>query len=400
MVLVSGIVDDSIKSVSTVYDIKLFRSFTDFAEYVETVPIVVDVFVISTNELAFNGPNISRFMRTLESPFLDIKGKIIYLLDEGTQKDMVSKFVNERGLSNWVLYQGELNIKFITDIVTGDARQSSEGVTDIVTYRMRAKEFVQQQNELRYQTEDEQYYTDEDKLQGIPDEPEPDQIIVPTEETLTIDYIVGSNTPARTILSYLMAQYRTMTGKTIIIERDAEYHRLTDWHTKVGVESLFITMDEVFSNIESVISKIHKTSQRLIVIGAVRRIEYDYNFIFDLIYNNCRSAAHFIVKECDLAETPHNRDYILVCGNTVPDILDLSCNLRYEVDPRFASFVGLQTVDIFPATLSTDEFKTVMEKAVQKNNLRCEVFKVRGLQLREEGGAYDLFSVLSRNHSR
>lgn len=400
MFVIAENIDDSIKSQTAVYDIRLFKSFVDFEKYVDITSIVLDTIIVTTNELPFTATNMARFLNVLKSPLLQVKGNIVYLIDRNCSYKDVMQFVEGNQLNNWAVYQGDLTVKFITDIVTGEGRQSAEGQTELVTYRIRASEYIKQQNLKKYDNssnETYRYATDEELLEGIPNEEEPESINPTIDIGTQINYIVG-NGLERTIMVFLLAQYFTLAGKTIIVERDWEYHTLTDMVAKSGVACELITIDEMLEDVNHVINKIKSTHEKLVVIGSKQRKKYNYNFIMDLLESNLKSSVSNIIRECDYSETPYGRNYTIVTQNTMPSVLK-SCNsLSHDIDIHRVTFVGVQLGDLGPMNLSSKEMGAVIDTVLSKNGVPAQVVRVKGILLKGEDVVYDMLSILNRGN--
>ena len=92
MFVVSEILDESIKSQTTVSDVRLFKNYVDFESFIERTPIIINTLVITSRELPFNNSNMTRLSTTLGSPFLRIDGQVIYAIDKVYDKKVVTKF--------------------------------------------------------------------------------------------------------------------------------------------------------------------------------------------------------------------------------------------------------------------------------------------------------------------
>ena len=79
MFVISELLDESIKAQTTVYDVRLFRTFIDFESFIEGTPIILNTLVASTRELPFNNTNMVRLVGALGSPFLQLTGPFIYI---------------------------------------------------------------------------------------------------------------------------------------------------------------------------------------------------------------------------------------------------------------------------------------------------------------------------------
>lgn len=397
MFVISELLDESIKSQTPVYDISLFRSFIDFENFIEGIPVIINTLVITTNELPFNNSNMARLMQSVNSPFLQITGSIIYIIDDSYQKKVVESFMKQNEVQKYAVYQGTIDVRFVTDIITGEARESQEQQAYEVTYRIRAKDFIKQADALKYDDLDTHYVSDEEDLQDIPDEEIPDDIRPSEDYDTEITYISGSDREERTVLAFLIAQYKSLSGKTVIIEHDKEFHRLTEYYTKSGIEdALFITMNEVYQNVHEVIVKIIETSSKLIVIGAIDRINYDYSFIFSLFYSNLRTYVTDFIMECDYKEVPYGVHVIYVTANTVPQVLETAVNIRQVVDTDKTVFIGLQMHDIAPIDLATQEMTSIFAAVLNLEDVIGEVLYAGSIKLKGEQSAYDIFSIISR----
>lgn len=402
MFVIAENIDDSVKSQTAVYDIRLFKSFVDFEKYVDITSIVLDTIILTTNELPFTATNMTRFLNILNSPLLQVKGNIVYLIDKSYSYSNVMQFVEANNLSNWAIYQGELTVKFITDIITGEGRQTSEGQTELITYRIRASEYIKQQNLEKFNKNEEvedyhKYITDEELLEGIPVVEEPESINPTIDIGTNINYIVGSGLE-RTIMVFLLAQYHALSGKTVIVEKDWEYHTLTEIVLKSGVQCELITIDELYDDISHVINRIKETPEKLIVIGNKQRRKFTYNFIMDVLESNLKGSVSNIIRECNYNETPYGRFYTIAVQNTMPSILK-SCNsLQYDIDINQVTFVGVQIGDLGPMNLTSKEMGSVIDMVLNKNGIPSQVVKVKGILLKGEEVVYDMLSIINRGN--
>ena len=101
MFLIAGNIDDSIKSQTSVYEITLFKTFVDFEKYVDENPVIIETLVITTNELQFTNTNMIRLLNILNSPFLEIKGNVVYLVDYTYKISVINDLLSNRGIMNW-----------------------------------------------------------------------------------------------------------------------------------------------------------------------------------------------------------------------------------------------------------------------------------------------------------
>lgn len=400
MFIVASNIDDSIKSISAVYDISIFPNFLAFEEFINTTPIVLGCIIISERELPFTSTNMARVLDLLSAPFLKLTGNCIYLIGEQTSRDVVSSFFEDNEITTIIAYQGDLSQRFIGDIVSGAARIADESETEVITYRMRASEYAVAQNIKKYESDEDGYVTDEEALSSIPDIPEP-EIQVPSVDILTsIFYVVGKPSYERTLFTWIEAQYLSLNGKVLIIESDVMYHRLTDMVCKSSINFELIDMFEFMVNPTSIINQIKESPAKLIILGCKQRTYYDYDFTFDIIVSNLTGWIDYFIKECDFSQTPYGQFYNVVCADTVPDILECCNSLAYDVDEDKVVMVGVRTNMQTEVNVSSHEMTDIVQTILEKHKLRAEVVEAKGINLKGDEVVYDVFSIISRGNER
>lgn len=400
MFIVASNIDDSIKSITPIYDITIFPDFLKFEEYINETPIKLGSIIISSKELPFTSANMSRLLDLLSAPFLKLTGNCIYLISNDIDKDVVSSFFEENEVTTIISYQGDLSSRFISDVVSGAARIADESETEIITYRMRASDYAMAQNIKKYESDEDAYVTDEEALSNIPPMNEPD-VQVPSVDILSSTYyVVGKASYERTLFTFIEAQYLSLVGKTLIVESDIQYHRLTDMVLRSNSKYEYIDITEFLTNPTQVINSIKGITSRLIVIGSKDRIHYDYDFVFDILTSNLIGWVDYFIKECDFTQTPYGSYYNIVCADTVPDILECCNSLLYDVDETKVLMVGIRTTDKTAVNISSSEMTDIVRTVLEKNRLMAEVVVANDINLRGEEIVYDVLSLIGRGNER
>lgn len=400
MFVVAGNVDDSIKSATPVYDISIFPHFLAFEEYINTTPIVLGSIVISERELPFTNTNMAKLLDLLSAPFLKLTGQCIYLIGQETSKDMVASFLEDNQITTVVCYQGDLSARFVMEIISGAGRLADESETEIITYRMRASDYAVAQSIKKYESDDDGYITDEEALSVIPTMEEP-EVQVPSVDILTSTfYVVGKQSLERTLFTFIEAQYLSLTGKTLIVESDVKYHRLTDMAMKSSIAFAYYDIEDLMCNPSAAIADIKNSANNLIIIGCKNRFNYDYNFIMDILFSNLTGWIDYFIKECDYTQTPYGQYYSIVCADTVPDILECCNSLAYDIDPSRVMMIGVRTSAKTSLNCSSREMTDICRLVLDKPNLRAEVVEANGIELRGDEVVYDVFSVIGRGNER
>ena len=396
--IIADNIDDSIQVQVSSYDIKVFKTFTEFESYINVTPIVLDTLVISEKVIPFTGQNMARILMATNSPFLKLNGNVVYLINGSTDLDTVNIFLETRDIKNWAVYQGDLSVKFITDIVVGNGRRAQENVNEVVTYRIRTSDYIKQQNQLRYENNGGKYQTDEDLLQGIPDVEEPEEVVPTSEHTLVTNYIVGDNVLERPLTVFLLAQYLSMKQRVLIIEKDTDYHMLTEIVTKSDVPFTFIEVDDLLRDVAQTLDKIKVANDRLVLVGVKNRLKYDYNFVFDVLHSNLKDSFDVMIRECDFEETPYGKYYTVVTPNNVPALLKCCNSLKYKINKEEATFVGVQTSNLGALNITSSEMKGIIEMVLECNGVAAQVVQANGLLLKGDEIVYDVLSILNRGN--
>lgn len=398
MFIIASNIDDSIKSVTPIYDISIFSNFIDFESMIETTPMKLGSIIISENELPFTNVSIARLLDVLSAPFLQLKGNCIYLISDNTSKEMVNSFIEDNGIENIVVYQGDLSSRYISEVVSGTARASDETETEVITYRMRASEYAMSQNIKKYESDEDKYMTDEDILSGIPDIEEPEVLVPAIDNISYIYYMVGKSSQERVLFTFLTAQYLSLSGKVVLVESDVQYHRLTDMVLKSNAKYQYIDLTEFINNPTDTLNKIKNSSYNIIVLGVKNKIIYNYDFIFDLLISNLSGFIDYFVRECDYSQTPYGSYYNIICADTVPDVIECCNSLLYDVDENKVIMIGIRTNKKTPVNISSREMADIVNILLEKNCLAAEVLEACGIDLKGDENIYDLFSIIARGN--
>lgn len=400
LILVAGNVDDSIKSITPVYDITIYPTFLKFEEFINGTPIVIDSIIILERELQFTSANMARILSLLAEPFLKLTGKLVYLISPETSAKAVQSFIDENDIKNFVFYQGDLNSQFIANVISGVVRDADEEETEIVTYRVRATEYAVSQGVKKYESDKGDYITDEEELMDIPDLPEPQTQIPDINILSNTYYFVGEPSYERTLLSFIVAQYLSLNGKTLIVESDVEYHRLSDMVLRANVKYEFYYIDKFFENPTNVLNEIKMSNANLIVLGIEERYKYDYIFLFDLLWNNLQGYINYFIKECDFREAPYSQAYNIVCANTVPDVIKCCQQLMYDIDENNVNIISVRTNRKNECNLTSTETAEMFKAMLDKDYINAQVVELTGLCLKGDESIYDIFSIIGRGNER
>ena len=393
MFVVSSIIDDSIKSLVVMYDMTIFNDFMRLEDYILKTPCIVNTIIITETDLPFTSNNMQRLDEMLHAPFLQLTGKVIYLIGKDTPKEVVEKFLKEYDL-DITIYQDNLTLEFISGVITGTSRTTDEEETEIVTYRMRSSEYQQQLLIKKYESDQELYENDENDLSEIEPIREPDVQIPDAVEVTKLQYIIGEDSYDRTLFAWLIAQYLSRTAKTIIIESDFKYHTLTDMVFKSNVNYVYIDIEDFIDKPADCIRKITMSYDTLFVFGITKKRDYDYDFMVNLIKSSLDHIVEYIVKEGNFRMAPYSSSYTIVSGATVPEVLKTVSSLEYDLDKENTKWAAIASKNIGQGNISTTELKDILTVTTGYDNIVMDVFEIHGLNYSGGGDTYDLRSFI------
>ena len=399
--VVAANVDESIKRLCPSYNIQIFPDFPSLEEYVDTTPDIVYAIIVTEDVLQFTGSNMARLRSVVENPFLTLTNRCVYLYGMGTSQERVKNWNNGNEDFAVSTYQGVINDQFIIGIINGKLRDSDEERIEEVTYRYRATEYAQDQKVKRYESDNnERYVSDEEEMAGIPDVEEPVEY-TPVGNVKMEEYpIIGFPGHARTALAFVEAQYLALSARTLIIESDVRYHRLTDMVLKSQVECLYVDIAELFSNVNGTLDLIKSSKDNLIVVGSTTDIKYDYAYVRSLLGDVLKDFVQNFVIECDFTETPYNGYYTVVFDDTLPDLLRCTDALLYPVNNLNTVFIGVRQNTLQPYNLSTTEISDIICEVLSVDEVYAQTVTLNGSTIKKEDSVYDLFSIIGRGNRR
>ena len=390
--IVSSNVDDSIRSASIYSDVMVFKTFTEFEAYVDVTPIDASMIIVNSKDLQFTNNSMSRMVNILNSTFVSLSGFLYYMVDDQEIKERVIALCKKNGYTKIkCIYSQTLHAKDVADVLSGESLSSKETVTEIRNYRIRAADYVRSQKDKEGLYYENAYQSDEDLLSGIPDEEMPEDLRA-TDSTKVVKHVVcGNNIRERCAWVLLKAQYLSLTGKVLILERDTEYHTLFDMISKIDVDYEFFDVVSIFRDCSDVISQIKVSKSKLIFVGTKSRIEYNYDILMNILVSNLEENLDFYIYETVLSQIPYGTSVDVVIPTTVPEIFR-SVNMMSSISEfNDIHFVGLDITNLGIVSISEAEFRALLCEIFQYNNLKCSVAKIHGLLLRKEIGLGGIF---------
>lgn len=393
VIVISSYVDSTIREYQVDVRFHLFKTLDELDQYVEQTPLRADELFVTKEVFPNVNTSLNYFMQLLENPFLKVD-KITYITEVNSPEiASVNYIIDQKKYENWEIVEGHLTREYVSGIINGNLRNEVLNPKRKAVYRVPRETYLKERLKNRDSLEEE-YEDDEKQLRNIPDMELPDSSISDSSNVCEIYKIVGADNDERTMFAFLTAQYLSFSGKTMILERDVDYHRLTEFVTKAELPNvMLVEVAELLSNPVQVIEKIRASSAKLIVVGAIRRVSYKYNFVLSILYNNLMSDVRYLVQEMSFEEAPSTEKYIAVFPSTIIGILNMAENINLTTLHN-ARFVGMDLHQL-PALLinSSKAVSTILEDILEVQNISVQLIAVNSLKIGGDS-TYDLRSII------
>lgn len=393
IVIISKLVDATIKEYQPDTEFLIFQAPQDFGIYVESDPVRATTLFV-TSDMLTNSNSTLTYLKQLvcDNEFVNID-RVLLLMEEDCPARKSAEFIiTEENLTNWEIQTGSMTRAYVTEVINGTYRNESTHYKRRAVYRVPRTDYLKQRLRER-DTLDEPYADDDNDLAAIPDIDVPPEIVTESVKKLEKYYIIGDESDERTALAFLSAQYLAQTGKTLIVESDCEYHTLTEFVTKSGVDCKFIEVRDIYASINAALKAIRDSEQNLIVIGAIERTQFSYAFLVNLLYYSLQTDIDNFIVELPFNELPYGRRITAVAPSTVIGMLKMSEQLDKSMIPN-TQFVGVNLNQLPEVHVNSGVVMSyVLRDVLGDNDILCPVVTVTSLRL--NGTVYDLGSVLN-----
>lgn len=380
-IVLSTYVDSLLQEQMPDIGIKLFTNLSDLADYVDRNPLRADSLFI-TREIFEPTVNsrIALLLQLLGNPFLKVDTVEYLTLPNSEELISLDFILQDKGITNWNIYQTELTREKISGLISGSLKSDDVEPKRKAVYRVRRDEFIKRGLEGNEDEMNLPFESEEEFLKDIPDERQEMSIPSQVAPVCQIHTITGLPNVERTMFCFLMAQYLSHTDKTIIIEKDFEYLRLTEIAKKAGVPYMGITVQELYEDTLETINKIRNTNKKLIVINCYTKSDYDYNFICTLLYANLKNDVTHLVKETEIFEVSESSKYIVCFKNTVIDIIK-TCEQLPNNYTSSAKFAALSTTKIKEMTVPNSKvLGALISDLLQMPEPEVPIFEIKSLR--------------------
>jgi len=395
IVIISGMVDATIKEYQPDMDFKMFRNIDGLDNYLETNPIRADLLFFTHDVVAGAASTFSYLKDILtQNDYIEVD-RVIYITEEDAPELSSFKYLREEfNLTNWEIIEGSMNRSFVQEVINGTFRDDNYDVNRKVVIRRPRADYVKQQ--LKHHESLEQEYIDDDhELLDIPAEELPEMEVDERPEILEKVYIAGHKSKERTAFSLLAAQYLSKTDRVLIVESDPDYHLLSEYATKANLDCLVVTITDIYDDLNRALNIIRESKNNLVIIECIDRIPFNYNYIISLLYYNLISDFKYLITEISIEEVPHATIVTVIVPSTITDTLSTGELIDKSMVP-YCRFVGID-LGYLPEThvSSGVVMSKILNDILSEKDILCPVVTISSLRLGDT--AYDLGGILGRS---
>ncbi len=394
IVVISTMVDATIKEYQPDTDFKLFRSIDGLAEFLELNPIRASLLFFTKDVVAASASAFSYLKDILTTNDYINVDRVIYITEEQSEELNALKYlIEECHLTNWEIIKGNLNRSFIQEVINGTFREDVYDEHRKVVIRRPRADYVKQRLK-NMDSLDETYVDDDHDLIDIPDVELDDIETEKSVDKLRKVCITGLNCKERKAFSLLAAQYLSRTDKVLLIESDPEYHTITEYVTKSNIKCDLITVSDIYRDVSKTIERIRDSESNLVVVGCIERIPFKYQYILDLLYHNLIASFDYVINELEIDELPHNVPVTVVIPSTVTDLLATGEQIDKSVIKR-CRFIGVDMKYLPEIHISSGVVMSkILNDILSETNIICPVITISSLRLSDT--PYDLGGVLGK----
>lgn len=393
--VVSRLADASVREIQPDTEYRLFENLTQLELYLTTKPIRCTTLFLSKDILGSTiNISLNALANILENKFFSTD-RIIYITDYMYEEQSAINFIQERITHNIEVIRGNLSRDFVTSLLTGNLQQDDITPEKLARLRIKKASYVKERLESDDAELSETYISDDLALKGV------SSVEITAIDNMTREgqckliNITGLRSLERTSFAFMLGQYLSVQGKTIIIESDFEYLTLSDMVVRSGLEALLVNVEDWYDKPDEIIPLIRNTSKRLICIVSTSGKKFDYNFLQQLIYSNLSEYISYMVLEYDLDFTNSMQEYVVVMPNNIVKMIETLHNLRIRVSPktRFAcvEMTSISELAVRDQSVIGNLIQEILQ--IKSMPLNISIYTLNSLQF--GGKIYDLQTYIS-----
>lgn len=394
IVVLSGLVDSTLKEYQKGISFYIFKTLEELDEYVTHTPIRAETLFFTRDTIPQVNTSLNYLVNILDRVFFKVDNVIYITEPDSPELKSIDFLIKDIGMSNWEVITGALTREYVTNVINGSARDDFTNTKRKAVYRVPKDAYVRERSKQSELMEAEKYPDDDEILKEMPNEKIP--VYIPPERGSTCQMydIVGNDIIERTLFSFIIAQYLATKGKTLILERDWEFHTLGECVTKSGVKCGVFYVDDILADPLNTIERIRDCKEKLVAVLCKRKFQYNYSFVFNLLHSRLLDNFVYAVREDVFGEEPTEGKYTVVFPNTMIGVLSMCKNINMNFI-RYTKFIGVHMDTLKELRLpTTDSISAIIEDVLNTHDIQnVELVSISSLIMGIESN-YDLRSLL------
>ena len=146
VIIISGLVDATIREYQPDVEFKMFRTIDAMADYLGHNPIRATTLFLTKDVLGGVNTSLSVLRKLLKDDDYLVVDRVIYITEKDSEELSNVRFlIEEFELDNWSIIEGSMSRAFITEVINGTFRDDNYSAKHKAVYRRPRADYVKQQ---------------------------------------------------------------------------------------------------------------------------------------------------------------------------------------------------------------------------------------------------------------
>lgn len=391
--------EESLKYHASQYDLHIFNSYNEFREYAAVSIIDIDKLIISTNELKFESHAVIQFLQAVNNTFVTLRGELIYIIEDGTDKDEVLKLQSklESGVRLSVV---EDDLSSTNNTVRGILEGIEGNKTNKIKYtkvvRKTNEEFARSIKDREYTDNSDKLMTDDDLLEAIHSM---GNVSALSKVRTKYILVAGEDSLEKYVYICMMSKFISSEGKVLMVESDiSENKMLTDMVYKTNPHVNFHYLNKIYGRVADFLEEIKNSDDKIHMVTSKYNNKINYHEFMNVMYNNIQGSFSYIIEEVPIEDMGMTYVVNMVFANNIPSIVKMVSKLG-RFNPSNVNFIAVDVTRTRPFSLPEPDVRKTLEVLTGRRIPNLHVMTVSNLGMEGEVN-YDLQSLCRSNDRR
>jgi len=170
---------------------------------------------------------------------------------------------------------------------------------------------------------------------------------------------------------------------------------LSDIVAKSDINCTQIAIEKVLSlSAEDIVKEIRQSPNNLIILTVTERIEYDYDFLFNILWAQLKYVADYFIKTSNVDEMIQGNKYIITIPTDLPGILKTVDRIK-ESSTGDSIFVGVNIATIAEIHLKNSKgLSAILNDILNTDSVKSFIVNINSLKIGGENcGLHSIFGT-------